>query len=352
VSNIVGVVQDNASPFNIADNLNIPYFTDEETFELLAQHETETGQLFAPIVKSNISKITANQPGLVNGFAAQLIQYQPNKEMLDVNDYLWVEDQYLKKNIDKNIANIINRSSKYRTFMERLLFTEARVPFQIYKEHIKELFVNGIIISDDKGYVSFRVPLYKKCLHDAFYPYLNGEENRIQKNIDIDEYFLENGLLNMRKVIEKYKEYARMRGFRFFLDRDEKGKVVSIQEAALMYSFETYISAFLGVVGGSSYIEPHVNLGVADMVIEINGQKAVVESKVYHNITQFKNGKNQTAYYAARMGLTEGTYLVFVDSEVTHRLVLEGVELVDGILITTYIIPYDLKTDFKKKKGQ
>jgi len=49
VSNIVGVVKDNASPFNVADNLNIPYFTDEETLELLNQHERETGQLFAPI---------------------------------------------------------------------------------------------------------------------------------------------------------------------------------------------------------------------------------------------------------------------------------------------------------------
>jgi len=36
----------NASPFNIADNLEIPYFTGEETFELLHRHEEETGQLF------------------------------------------------------------------------------------------------------------------------------------------------------------------------------------------------------------------------------------------------------------------------------------------------------------------
>ncbi len=28
-SNIVGVLQDNASPFNISDNLNVPYFTDK-----------------------------------------------------------------------------------------------------------------------------------------------------------------------------------------------------------------------------------------------------------------------------------------------------------------------------------
>jgi 5S rRNA maturation endonuclease (ribonuclease M5) len=352
VSNIVGVVQDNASPFNITDNLNIPYFTNEETFTLLGQHEAETGQLFAPEVKASISEITANQPGLVNGFAAQLIQHQPNKPIIDIKDYLWVEKQYLKKNIDKNISNIINRGSKYRTFLERLLFTEEKVPFQIYKEHIKELFVNGIIISDDNDDVTFRVPLYKKCLHDAFYPYLNGEQNRIQKNIDIDEYFTETGALKMPKVIEKYKEYAKLRGFRFFLDRDDKGKVISIREAALMYSFETYINAFLAVVGGSSYIEPHVNLGIADITIDVNGQKAVVESKVYHNITQFKNGKTQTAYYASRMGLTEGTYLVFVDSEVTHRLVLEAVDLIYGVTVTTYLIPYDLKADFKKKKGQ
>ena len=67
VNNIVGVIQDNASPFNISDNLNVPYFTNEETQELLGQHEQETGQLFDPSVKAKISEITANQPGLVNG---------------------------------------------------------------------------------------------------------------------------------------------------------------------------------------------------------------------------------------------------------------------------------------------
>jgi hypothetical protein len=41
-----------------------------------------------------------------------------------------------------------------------------------------------------------------------------------------------------------------------------------------------------------------------------------------------------------------------VDSEVTHRLVFEKVDLILGVTVTTYIIPYDLKTDFKKKKGQ
>ncbi len=64
VSNIVGIIQDNASPFNIADNLNVPYFTRDEVFELLHQHESETGQLFEDKVKDKIYQIIAGQPGL------------------------------------------------------------------------------------------------------------------------------------------------------------------------------------------------------------------------------------------------------------------------------------------------
>ncbi len=80
VSNIVGIIQDNASPFNIADNLNVPYFTRGEVFELLGQHETETGQLFQDKVKDKIYQITAGQPGLVNGFAKVLVDANPDKK--------------------------------------------------------------------------------------------------------------------------------------------------------------------------------------------------------------------------------------------------------------------------------
>lgn len=67
VSNIVGVVSDNASPFNIADNLPVPYFTHDEVRELLAQHTTATGQRFEARVVDKIYEVTAGQPGLVKG---------------------------------------------------------------------------------------------------------------------------------------------------------------------------------------------------------------------------------------------------------------------------------------------
>ena len=348
VSNIVGVVQDNASPFNVTDNLNVPYFTNEETLELLGQHETETGQLFAPSVKAKISEITANQPGLVNGFALKLVENNPTKPIIDYSDYLIVEDWYLTEAMDKNISNIINKARQYRPFVERLLFTEAKIPFQINRQEIRLLYVNGIIKKDPQGFVMFWVPLYQKSLHATFYPYLNGEQGRIQENIDVSDYFTPEGLLKMPKVIEKYKEYALKRGFRYFLEYDKDGKAISIKEAALMYSFETYINAFLGVVGGTSYIEAHTNLGRTDMIINIDGHEAVIESKVYQNITQFNNGKEQVAYYANLMGLDTATYLVFVSSAVTHKDMIEKSDFFKdkNVTVTTYLVRYDLETDF------
>ncbi|MCK4760615.1 MAG: ATP-binding protein, partial [Candidatus Aminicenantes bacterium] len=184
VSNIVGVVQDHASPFNIADNLEVPYFSAEETAHLLHMHEAETGQFFDKKVKERISYMTGNQPGLVNGFAYQLVERDPGKKIIDYEDYLKIEDWYLNIAIDKNISNIINKAKKYRKFVEMLLFDEKTVKFTINDERIKFLTSYGVIKNDEKGHVIFNVPLYKKALLHAFYPYFNGEEKRFFRNVD------------------------------------------------------------------------------------------------------------------------------------------------------------------------
>ena len=345
VSNIVGVVQDNASPFNIADNLNIPYFTDEEVAELLGQHETETGQLFAPSLKAKLSYITTNQHGLVNGFAALLVKNNGDKQVITYEDYLEVERFYINKAIDKNISNIVNKAKMHQTFVERLLFTEAKVPFQINREAIKVLYVNGII-DDEDGYVVFRVPLYQKCLHDAFYPFINGETDRINGAINLEDYFTEGGLFLIDNVIAKYKEYALRRRFRYFREKDKNGDYYTLKEASLVYSFETFVNAFLSIVGGKSYLEAHTGLGRTDLLINVNNKEYVIEAKVYSDITQFKNGKKQLATYAKSLNLDTAIYLVFVESEVTNKNVIEDVEIENGVYIKTHLVYYNLETDF------
>jgi hypothetical protein len=350
VSNITGVVQDNASPFNISDSLPIDYFTKQEVTELLGQHETETGQKFAPEVKDKIYAITAGQPGLVNGFAAKLVEDYTNKPIIDYLDYLTVEDWYLYKALDKNVANFINKAKVHQKFLEELLFLERKTKFDIDKEAIRFFYTNGLIRDDASGNIMFWVPLYKKRLQKYFYPIMNGESERIQANIWLDNYLMPDGKLNMDKIIREYKAYAQKRGFRYFIENDADGKPKGLREAALMYSFETYIQSFLEVFKGKSYLEPHVGLGRSDLIINILNNEWVIESKIFHNITQFTDGKVQLAYYIKSLGLNKGVYLVFLNSEVTNPYVLEGEDRIEDVDLTTYIVRYDLEVDFTEPR--
>ncbi len=341
VSNIVGVVSDNASPFNIADNLNVPYFTNEEVFELIGQHEEETGQLFATKVKQKISEITANQPGLVNGFAKMLVENNPDKNQIDYNDYLKIEDWYLRHAIDKNFENIHNKAKEVKHFVERLLFTEDKIPFKVDRPSIKLLHTNGLIKDDGNGYVTFWVPFYKKRLYDAFYPYTNGEQHEI-KITHIPSDFYENNKFNICKLIENYKNYVKRRGFKPFMERDNKGNYKSIKESALIYSFETFITAIVQELNGKIYREADTGLGKSDMIINIDNKEYVIETKVYSGVNRFEEGKQQLAYYAKSLQLEKAVYLVYMAKRARKpETIKEQTEEINKIEISTYLIDYD-----------
>jgi len=350
VSNITGVVSDNASPFNISASLQMGYFTRQETIELLEQHEAETGQLFTMEVKEKIYAITADQPGLVNGFGLRLTEQCVSQPVIDYKDYLAAEDWYLYEALDKNISNVINKAKTYQNFLEELLFLDRKIKFDIDKEHIRYFHINGLIKKNTDGNIVFWVPLYKKRLQKYFYPTMNGEAEQIQGDLWLEKYLTPHGTFNLDKIIRDYQAYAKRRGFRYFIQYDEQGKPKGLREAALVYSFETYIQAFLQVFEGKSYLEPHVALGRSDLVVNLHNSEFVVEAKIYSSISQFVQGKNQLAYYANGLGLTKAIYLVFVRKEVKNPNILENKEVIDGVEITTYLVRYDLETDFSEPK--
>ncbi len=348
VTNIVGIIKDNASPFNIADNLELDFFTDCEARTLLEMHEKATGQLFAEDVKLKIMNITANQPGLVNAFAQRLITQYPDKSPIEYCDYKKVEHWFLRKTIDKNIQNIKNKASEYRSFVEKLLFTENKIEYDIDKPAIEFLHTQGLITDDEDDNVKIWVPLYKKKLFSAFYPYSNGESKLFFRNMEPEDLFI-NEKLNFDKILNGYKAYVKKRGFNHFREKDkETGEYLTLKESAMVYSFETYLQALLDLVEGKSYLEPHTGLGRSDLILNIDDKEYVVEFKVFHNSTQFRKGKPQVAYYANSLGLKEAIYVVFVPTDITLASVVESQnEIINDTSITTYIVRYDEEKDFE-----
>jgi len=350
VSNITGIVQDNASPFNIADELEMPYFTNQETMELFAQHEKETEQFFDEEVKLKISEITANQPGLVNGFARRLVDTNPEKKLLTYEDYLKVEQWYLTRKIDKNVSNVIKVAKKHKRFVENLLFTNKKVGFLIDNSAIEDLHTNGLITWDDENNIKFWVPLYKKRLFNVFYPYTNGESANIAGEMFADDYLTEENKINFDKLINSYKQHINLRGFRPYREKDENGNFKSIPEAAMIYSFETFISIFLQAIKGKSYREAYIALGNTDLIINVKGFEYFIETKQYFDYTNFTDGKNQIAYYCNRAGIKEGIYIVYIKNTIKSDRIKETIENINNVEIKTFIIRYDEKKEFGKDK--
>jgi hypothetical protein len=346
VSNITGIIQDNASPFNIADELPLTYFTDAETKELLEQHTTETGQQFAPEVVAKISEITANQPGLVNGFAKVLVDRNEDKPIIDMSDYEIVEEWYMDEAMDKNVANILKVAKKNRAFVERLLFNEEEIPFKIDNPNIEQLFINGLIRKGMSGFVEFWVPLYKHRLYHALYPYTNGEGKRIAGNMLSTAYLTNDNKINFDKLMSSYKEHINLRSFRPFREKDEEGNYISIPEAAMVYSLETFISIFIRELEGKVYREPYMSLGNTDMIINAMGFEYLLEIKKYYSPSYFAKGKKQLSYYCRRAGLDKGYYIVFIPNTINPDYVSEKPETFNSVEIITYLIWYDEEKDF------
>ena len=311
-------------------------------FELLGQHEKETKQELDLEVKQKISEITANQPGLVNGFAKKLVDDNPNSKKITYNDYLKVEDWYLRIAIDKNFENIHNKAKEERALVERLLFTEDKIPFKIDRPSIKLLYTNGLIKDDGNGYIAFWVPFYKKRLYDAFYPYTNGEKKEINITYLPSDFWDKQNKFNIGKLIGNYKTYVKRRSFKPFLEKDNAGNYKSIKESALIYSFETFISAITHELGGKIYREADTGLGKSDMVINVDNNEFLIETKVYSGINRYDAGKRQLAYYANSLSLKKAIYLVFLAKRARIPETLkETIETINNVEISTFLIEYD-----------
>ena len=179
-------------------------------------------------------------------------------------------------------------------------------------------------------------------MYKAFYPYTNGEKSNILRNIAVGELFDNLGNIRFDSLITGYKEYVKRRGFSVFREKDENGNFQSIKESALIYSFETYIQAFLQVIGGKSYREADTGLGKSDQVINVKSKEYLIESTIYYYENQFITGKNQLAYYCKSLGLNRGVYLVFCPNDIKYSgRVIEQSEMIENVEISTYLIEFD-----------
>ncbi|MDM8532814.1 AAA-like domain-containing protein [Anaerolineales bacterium HSG25] len=307
VSTIADLILSSASPFNIADEQEIKYFTFDEVDDLINQYVIESGQVFEPSVIKAIYDNTAGQPGLVCALCNHLITnvVTDKSQPVTMDDFYITLDFFLTEKMDKNIINVTQKAHQKQDFMLKLLFSNRPIKFTVASPDIAWLYAHGVVDKVD-GYVEVAVPLYAKRLIDAFRPSINGEIDYYLTSAHdtTSQYLTEDGGLNINALLEAYRAYVRRRGFRAF-------DTENLKEAACHYSLDGFINFFIEQLGGQTYIEVPSGRGRTDILIRYRGRAYIIEIKIFSTPTNFKRGKGQLIDYLKSEGLHEGYYVVF-----------------------------------------
>ena len=340
VSTVAELVVSTASPFNVVDELEIPYFTREEVHDLIEQYIAESGQAFDKEVINAIYDNTHGQPGLVCGLCAHLVEnvVADVSKPVTMADWYATEKYFLTRRFDKNMINIVQKSREKPDLMLKILFNENPIPFSVYDPDIAYLFAHGVI-HDVAGYVEIGVPLYRKVLITAFRPTINGEISQyVSAHETFQEYVTPIGL-NLHALLTKYREYVRRHGFRAF-DTEH------LKEGAWHYSLDGFINFFIERLGGQTFLEVPAGRGRTDILIVYQAQKYLLETKIFTDQSYFQKGKAQLADYLTSEGLDEGYYAVFSNKH-TEDDQLYFEEDIHGKRIYTYFIctHFDRPTD-------
>ncbi|SHF27883.1 Predicted ATPase, AAA+ ATPase superfamily [Marinitoga hydrogenitolerans DSM 16785] len=317
VGYLSGILEDNASPFNIAEHLEVPYFTKEQVYDLLNQHEKETGQIFDEKVKELIWHNAAGQPGLTNGLAYDLVMKKAKGEkIITVKHFEKTLYDYIRKYIDKNMENIISKAKKEKELMMKILFEPESIEFDISDDRIKFLYLNGVI-DDCDGKCCVKVPLYYKKLYNHFKPQINGEKNYMATIKDtIKPYLKENGSLDLNKLMKRYIRYIKERGAVMFKGRN-------YYEGVYQYNLDQFLGLYVEAADGKVYPETQVGGGRIDLLINMRNKEYLIEIKANITGNDYEKSKKQIKEYIKRKGLKEGWLIIYSNTIKDFEYILE-----------------------------
>ncbi len=326
------------SPFNIQDEFNLSNFTLEQLHELLSQYTDEVGQAFTTEVIETLHKQTAGQPFLVNRFAQILTEELdiPKTETIRMEHFLTAHAQMLQEqntNIQHLLTNI-RRDRRFEKLLMKITSYERGVPFILDNELINELAMYGVIKKSHDRMCEIVNPIYQHRIMQAFKPIVNGlEETYFPEDSDTDfiDYISSSGAIELEALLDNFKDFIARAGFRI-LQVPETPKEYVGQN--LLYA---YLDQFIRIVNADMFLEVQTGRGRIDLLIIHNGQKYIVETKIWEGERYYQAGKKQLVAYLKSEKADEGYYVVF-----DHRTNPESrveTETLEGMTIRSYIIP-------------
>ncbi|MCP4151450.1 MAG: hypothetical protein GY757_27140 [bacterium] len=303
IRNITKLIVGGVSPFNIADQVDLPPFSLKNVSALYAQYTKETNQPFTNNAVKKVFKETGGQPWLVNRLGTILtINLKPGTvEPIDEQD---VDNaiQILLKERNVHFDNLDEKAKHYKeTFVEIVFDGVEYNPGDDAQTWLEQF---GLIKNKD-GKAEAANSIYSTRYIKTFFAEVT--DGCLSPQV----YTLPGGKLDMERVLLDFDRYIAQIGVRAFYESKKP------YERTGQFLLTAWLYRFVNDGGGDLRYEPLTGLGRIDILLSYKNRKYIIETKINHrkSITNIrKQGIRQVAdKYLATESADEG-YLVIFDT--------------------------------------
>ena len=328
IRNITKLIVGGVSPFNIADQVEMPAFSLKNVHDLYSQYTEETNQPFTGDAIKKIYEETEGQPWLVNRLGTILtMDVKPGTtEPINPNDVeKALEILLLEKN--DHFDNLYEKAVLYKETFVKIVFDHVK-----YKPNDKEqswLEQYGLIKRKEKT-AGVANEIYKKRFIETFF-----SESEVPEDISRARYELPDNRLDIEKILLDFEQYIAQIGVRaFYKEKKPYEKTGQFLLTAWLYQF---------VRGGEGDLRYEVvsGMGIMDITLTYKGRRYIIETKINrHNISRtLDQGITQLSEKYLASEYCAAGYLVIYD---TQTLVGPGSEpqnhRVGDKTVTSFII--------------
>lgn len=301
------------SPWNIAAEFDVNMsFTIDDIAGMLAEYELDyQTEMDIHSMAELIYEYTSGYPFLVSRICSILDETLIKNKNFESKGESWTREGVLeavrflvgeKNSLFESLANKLNDYPELKKVLSELLFTGKNVAYNPDDEAIDMAVMFGFVKVCD-GNVVIANRIFETRLYNTFLASGELQNTDIYKAALRDKnQFLQNGHLNMRRVLERFVEHFND----LYSDRDE----AFYEEDGRRY-FLLYLKPIINGTG-NYYIESRTrNMERTDIIVDYFGEQFIVEMKVWRGSAYNQRGEKQLAEYLDHYHLKKGYLISF-----------------------------------------
>ncbi|WP_256868513.1 AAA-like domain-containing protein [Candidatus Entotheonella palauensis] len=305
LQNIATLNLGRSSPFNIARQVEVPVFSDDEIRFFFEQYTAESGQGFTEDAITSIQQQTGGHPFLVNRLAVMLTeQLVPDRTQEIARLHVETAVRMLVTERNFNFETLIRRANPHRDVVLNILFGVHEV-FNLNDPAIGDLQLHGVIRETPEGACQIANPIYSVVLLAAFRSRQSGLQGAILANgYDVRPHIV-GDQLRIDQLLSRFRAFIERRG------REAFQVTPTPREATGQYLLMAYLDWLVREIGGDLFTEVDSGNGRLALIVVYRGHRYIVETKVWRGQRGFDAGLEQLQGYLETEGETEGFYVIF-----------------------------------------